>query len=603
VVLIFLLNFASPFGKIKKKQMYRSHSCGELRAAHTNKEVTLAGWVQKSRDKGFMIWVDLRDRYGITQLIFDEERTEKTLMEQAKSLGREFVIQVTGTVIERQSKNKHIDTGDIEILVSKLTVLNDSLTPPFTIEDETDGGEELRMKYRYLDIRRNPVKDNLIFRHKVTMEVRKYLSDGGFIEVETPYLIKSTPEGARDFVVPSRMNEGQFYALPQSPQTFKQLLMVGGMDKYFQIVKCFRDEDLRADRQPEFTQIDCEMAFVEQEDILNVFEGLTRHLLKEVNNVEVDKFPRMLYDDAMRIYGNDKPDIRFGMEFGELNEVAQHKDFGVFNNAELVVGFAVPGGNSYSRKEIDAIIKWVKRPQVGALGMIYARCNEDGTFKSSVDKFYDQEDLAKWATITNAKVGDLICVLSGETNKVRAQLSALRMEMAERLGLRDPKVFAPLWVLDFPLLELDEETGHYHAMHHPFTSPKPGQLELLDTNPGDVKANAYDLVLNGNEIGGGSIRIHDKTIQATMLKHLGFSDEDAKAQFGFLMDAFEYGAPPHGGLALGLDRLVAILGGQETIRDFIAFPKNNSGRDVMIDAPAPIDDDQLKELSLKLNLE
>ena len=583
--------------------MYRSHSCGELRAAHTNKEVTLAGWVQKSRDKGFMIWVDLRDRYGITQLIFDEERTEKTLMEQAKSLGREFVIQVTGTVIERQSKNKHIDTGDIEILVSKLTVLNDSLTPPFTIEDETDGGEELRMKYRYLDIRRNPVKDNLIFRHKVTMEVRKYLSDGGFIEVETPYLIKSTPEGARDFVVPSRMNEGQFYALPQSPQTFKQLLMVGGMDKYFQIVKCFRDEDLRADRQPEFTQIDCEMAFVEQEDILNVFEGLTRHLLKEVNNVEVDKFPRMLYDDAMRIYGNDKPDIRFGMEFGELNEVAQHKDFGVFNNAELVVGFAVPGGNSYSRKEIDAIIKWVKRPQVGALGMIYARCNEDGTFKSSVDKFYDQEDLAKWATITNAKVGDLICVLSGETNKVRAQLSALRMEMAERLGLRDPKVFAPLWVLDFPLLELDEETGHYHAMHHPFTSPKPGQLELLDTNPGDVKANAYDLVLNGNEIGGGSIRIHDKTIQATMLKHLGFSDEDAKAQFGFLMDAFEYGAPPHGGLALGLDRLVAILGGQETIRDFIAFPKNNSGRDVMIDAPAPIDDDQLKELSLKLNLE
>ena len=582
--------------------MYRSHNCGELRSTNTNTEVTLSGWVQGIRNKGFMVYLDLRDRYGITQLYFDEERSAKDLMEKASKLGREFVIQIKGTVIERASKNPNIPTGDIEVLVSELNVLNASLVPPFTIEDETDGGDDIRMKYRYLDIRRNPVKESLIFRAKVTQEVRNYLSSDGFIEVETPYLIKSTPEGARDFVVPSRMNEGEFYALPQSPQTFKQLLMVGGMDKYFQIVKCFRDEDLRADRQPEFTQIDCEMAFVEQEDILNVFEGLTRHLLKEVNGVEIEKFPRLLYDDAMRLYGNDKPDIRFGMEFGELNAVAQHKDFGVFNNAELVVGIAVPGGNSYTRKEIDKLIDWVKRPQVGALGMIYSRCNDDGSFKSSVDKFYDQDDLAKWAEITGAKTGDLVCVLSGDTNKVRAQLSALRMELATRLGLRDPKVFAPLWVIDFPLLELDEETGHYHAMHHPFTSPKPGQIELLDTNPGDVKANAYDLVLNGNEIGGGSIRIHDKATQAIMLKHLGFSDEDAKAQFGFLMDAFEYGAPPHGGLAFGLDRLVAILGGQETIRDFIAFPKNNSGRDVMIDAPAPIDDEQLKELSLKLNL-
>ena len=582
--------------------MYRSHNCGELRPSHINNKVTLSGWVQKVRDKGFMVWIDLRDRYGITQLIFDEERTPKAMLEQAQKLGREFVIQVTGTVIERSSKNPNIATGDIEILVSELSILNAAILPPFTIEDTTDGGEELRMKYRYLDIRRNPVKEKLIFRAKVTQEVRNYLSNDGFIEVETPYLIKSTPEGARDFVVPSRMNEGQFYALPQSPQTFKQLLMVGGMDKYFQIVKCFRDEDLRADRQPEFTQIDCEMAFVEQEDILNAFEGLTRHLLKEVNGVDIKEFPRMLYDDAMRLYGNDKPDIRFGMQFGELNEVAKHKDFGVFNTAELVVGIAVPGGNSYTRKDIDKLIDWVKRPQVGALGMVYSRCNDDGTYKSSVDKFYDQDDLAKWAEVTGAKPGDLICVLSGDKNKVRAQLSALRMELAERLGLRDPKVFAPLWVIDFPLLELDEETGHYHAMHHPFTSPKPGQLELLSTNPGEVKANAYDLVLNGNEIGGGSIRIHDKNIQATMLKHLGFSEAEAKAQFGFLMDAFEYGAPPHGGLAFGLDRLVAILGGQETIRDYIAFPKNNSGRDVMIDAPAPIDDKQLEELSLKLSL-
>ena len=582
--------------------MYRSHNCGELNASHINTEVTLAGWVQKSRDKGFMNWVDLRDRYGITQLIFDESRTEKTVFELAKTLGREFVIQVKGIVIEREAKNKNIPTGEIEILVSELTILNAALTPPFTIEDETDGGEDIRMKYRYLDIRRNPVKNSLLFRHKVAMEVRKYLSDLDFCEVETPYLIKSTPEGARDFVVPSRMNEGQFYALPQSPQTFKQLLMVGGMDKYFQIVKCFRDEDLRADRQPEFTQIDCEMAFVEQEDILNIFEGLTRHLLKEIKGVEVDKFPRMTYEHAMKTYGNDKPDIRFGMEFGELNEFAQHKEFPVFNAAELVVGIAVPGAGNYTRKEIDALIDWVKRPQVGASGMVYVKCNEDGTYKSSVDKFYDQEDLGNWAKVTGAKAGDMIFVLSGPANKTRAQLSALRMELATRLGLRNPAVFAPLWVVDFPLLEFDEESGRYHAMHHPFTSPKPEDIALLETEPGKVRANAYDMVLNGNEIGGGSIRIHDKATQQLMFKYLGFSDEEAKAQFGFLMDAFQFGAPPHGGLAFGLDRLVAILGGQETIRDFIAFPKNNSGRDVMIDAPAAIDTAQLKELRIQLDL-
>ena len=581
--------------------MYRSHNCGELTAANINNEVTLSGWVQKVRNKGFIIWIDLRDRYGITQLILDEERTDKSIIEKAQSLGREFVIQITGTVIERASKNTNIPTGEIEVLVSALEVLNEAVIPPFTIEDETDGGEELRMKYRYLDIRRNPVKNNLIFRHKVTQEVRNYLSQKDFIEVETPYLIKSTPEGARDFIVPSRMNSGEFYALPQSPQTFKQLLMVGGMDKYFQIVKCFRDEDLRADRQPEFTQIDCEMAFVEQEDILQTFEGLTRHLIKTINGVDIESFPRMTYDDAMKMYGNDKPDIRFGMTFGELNDVAQHKDFKVFNDAELVVGIAVPEGNTYTRKQIDNLIKWVKRPQIGAMGMVYCRHNEDGTFKSSVDKFYNQDDLAKWAEVTGSKPGDLICILSGETHKVRAQLSALRMELAEQLGLRKPNEFAPLWVIDFPLLEWDEETERYHAMHHPFTSPKPEQMELLATNPGAVKANAYDLVLNGNEIGGGSIRIHDKTIQASMFDYLGFTEEEAKNQFGFLMNAFEYGAPPHGGIAFGLDRLVAILGGQETIRDFIAFPKNNSGRDVMIDAPAAVDSEQLNELSLKLN--
>jgi aspartyl-tRNA synthetase len=581
--------------------MYRSHNCGELNASHINTEVTLAGWVQKSRDKGFMNWVDLRDRYGITQLIFDESRTEKSVFELAKTLGREFVIQVKGTVIEREAKNKNIPTGEVEILVSELTILNAALTPPFTIEDETDGGEDIRMKYRYLDIRRNPVKNSLLFRHKVAMEVRKYLSDLDFCEVETPYLIKSTPEGARDFVVPSRMNEGQFYALPQSPQTFKQLLMVGGMDKYFQIVKCFRDEDLRADRQPEFTQIDCEMAFVEQEDILNIFEGLTRHLLKEIKGVEVEKFPRITYDYAMKTYGNDKPDIRFGMQFGELNAVAQHKEFPVFNAAELVVGIAVPGAGNYTRKEIDGLIDWVKRPQVGASGMVYVKCNEDGTYKSSVDKFYDQDDLTNWAKATQAQAGDMIFVLSGPADKTRAQLSALRMELATRLGLRKADEFAPLWVVDFPLLEFDEESGRYHAMHHPFTSPKPEDIRLLETDPGKVRANAYDMVLNGNEIGGGSIRIHDKATQELMFKYLGFTPEEAKAQFGFLMDAFQFGAPPHGGLAFGLDRLVAILGGQETIRDFIAFPKNNSGRDVMIDAPSTIDESQLKELHIQLN--
>lgn len=582
--------------------MYRSHNCGALNSADINKEVTLAGWVQKSRDKGFMIWVDLRDRYGITQLIFDEQRTDKAVFDKAKSLGREFVIQVKGTVIERESKNPNMATGDIEILVSELNILNEALLPPFTIEDETDGGEDIRMKYRYLDIRRNPVKNSLLFRHKVAMEVRKYLSDLDFCEVETPYLIKSTPEGARDFVVPSRMNEGQFYALPQSPQTFKQLLMVGGMDKYFQIVKCFRDEDLRADRQPEFTQIDCEMAFVEQEDILNVFEGLTRHLLKELKGVDVAQFPRMTYDYAMKTYGNDKPDIRFEMKFGELNAVAQHKDFAVFNSAELVVGIAAPGCASYTRKEIDALIDWVKRPQIGASGMVYVKCEEDGTFKSSVDKFYDQSDLKKWAEATNAKAGDLILVLSGNAHKTRTQLSALRMEVATRLGLRKPDEFAPLWVVDFPLLEWDEESGRYHAMHHPFTSPKPEDMSLIETEPGKVRANAYDMVLNGNEIGGGSIRIHDKALQSRMFSLLGFTPEQAEAQFGFLMNAFQFGAPPHGGLAFGLDRLVAILGGQETIRDFIAFPKNNSGRDVMIDAPSSIDEAQLQELHIKLNL-
>mgnify|MGYP001424295112 FL=1 len=580
--------------------MYRTHNCGELRLKNLNQEVTLSGWVQKSRDKGFMLWIDLRDRFGVSQLIFDEKRSSKELFEKAKTLGREFVIQIKGSVIERTSKNPNIQTGEIEILVSELTILNKSLTPPFTIEDNTDGGEELRMKYRYLDIRRNSIKEKLIFRHKVSSEIRNYLTKLDFIDVETPYLIKSTPEGARDFVVPSRMNEGEFYALPQSPQTFKQLLMVGGIDKYFQIVKCFRDEDLRADRQPEFTQIDCEMSFVNQEDILNTFEGLTKHLLSTIKNIKVDEFPRMTYDEAMSKYGCDKPDIRFGMELGDLNDISKHKDFNVFNSSELVIGIAVPNGNTFTRKQIDSYTDWVRRPQIGAKGLVYVRCNDDGSFKSSVDKFYDQKDLSSWANKTGAKKGDLILILSGNTNEVRSQMSALRLELAENLNLRNPNEFAPLWVTDFPLLEWDEESNKFHAMHHPFTSPKLDQLDLLKKNPKEVKANAYDLVLNGNEIGGGSIRIHDKNIQSLMFKHLGFSKDEAKEQFGFLMDAFEYGAPPHGGIALGLDRLVAILHGEESIRDYIAFPKNNSGKDVMIDAPSKLDDLQLSELFLKL---
>ncbi len=578
--------------------MYRTHHCGELNSTHIGTTVTLSGWVQKNRDKGSVIWIDLRDRYGITQLIFDEARTSESLMAMAKTFGREFVIKATGKVIERSSKNPNLPTGDIELLVTDLCCLNASKTPPFTIEDETDGGDTLRMQYRYLDIRRNPIKNNLIFRHRIAQLVRNYLSEQNFIEVETPVLIKSTPEGARDFVVPSRMNPGQFYALPQSPQTFKQLLMVGGMDRYFQIVKCFRDEDLRADRQPEFTQIDCEMAFVEQEDILETFEGLTRHLISSITGNELGAFPRMTYHEAMRRFGNDKPDIRFGMEFGELNDVAKHKDFQVFNSSELVIGIAVPKANELTRKDIDQLTEWVKRPQIGASGLVYVRCLEDGSFKSSVDKFFNQEDLKHWAKITGASKGDMIFVLSGNTHKVRSQMSALRMEMAERLGLRDPKVFAPLWVVDFPLLEWDEESNRYHAMHHPFTAPKPEQMDLLHSNPSEVNANAYDLVLNGNEIGGGSIRIHDKATQSQMFDLLGFTPEDAKSQFGFLMNAFEFGAPPHGGIAFGLDRLVAILGGQETIREFIAFPKNNTGRDIMIDAPSVIDQTQLNELYL-----
>lgn len=580
--------------------MFRTHSCGELNISHLNQKVTLSGWVSVIRDKGFMIWIDLRDRYGITQLILDEQRTDKSLMEKASILGREFVIQATGTVIERESKNPNIPTGEIEILVESIEILNESKVPPFTIEDKTDGGEELRMQYRYLDIRRNPVKEKLIFRHKIAQEVRKYLSDKDFLEVETPVLIKSTPEGARDFVVPSRMNPGEFYALPQSPQTFKQLLMVAGLDKYFQIVKCFRDEDLRADRQPEFTQIDCEMAFVEQEDILNMFEGLMRHLLKTVHNIEVDKFPRMTYAEAMKKYGNDKPDIRFGMEFHELNDLAKGKGFEVFDKEELVVGISAPTLNSYTRKDIDRLLEWIQRPQIGARGFVWVRVNEDGSFKSSADKFYSQEDLKGFADRMNAQKNDLMLIMAGNANDVRKQLSALRMELAERLELRKPDEFAPLWVVDFPLLEWDEDEKRWFAMHHPFTSPKPEDISKLKTNPGEVRANAYDMVLNGNEIGGGSIRIHDQKLQSQMFELLGFTKEQAQEQFGFLMNAFQYGAPPHGGLAFGFDRLVSILDGSETIRDYIAFPKNNSGRDVMIDAPSPIDKSQLDELKISL---
>lgn len=580
--------------------MLRTTNCGALRLSEVGQKVTLSGWVQKTRNKGFMLWVDLRDRYGITQIIFDEERSPRRVFKEAQQLGREYVIQIEGEVIERESKNPNMKTGGIEILANRLTLLNPSSTPPFTIEDDTDGGEELRMQYRYLDLRRTPVQDSLIFRHRVALAVRNYLSGEGFIEIETPYLIKSTPEGARDFVVPSRMHKGEFYALPQSPQTFKQLLMVGGMDKYFQIVKCFRDEDLRSDRQPEFTQIDCELAFVEQEDILNQFEGLTQHLIQSLLGEDVGVFPRMTYDEAIRRYGNDKPDIRFGMEFTELNSMAQGKGFGVFDSQELVVGIAVPDAAEYTRKQIDALIDWVKRPQIGALGLVWVKCNADGSFKSSVDKFFSTEDLKAWASETSAQAGDLILVMAGEAQSTRRQLSALRMELAERLGLRDPKVFAPLWITDFPLLEWDEESQRFHAMHHPFTAPKPEEADLLATDPKKVKANAYDLVLNGNEIGGGSIRIHNAELQQKMFDLLGFSPEEAQAQFGFLMDAFQYGAPPHGGIAFGLDRLVAILAGKETIRDYIAFPKNNSGRDLMIDAPTAIDPLQLDELGLNI---
>ena len=582
--------------------MFRTHTNGELSLQNLNENITLSGWVQTIRDKGFMIWIDLRDRYGITQLVFDADRSSAELLENAKKLGREFVIQVEGKVIERVSKNPNIPTGEIEILVENLTILNESQLPPFTIEDETDGGEELRMKYRYLDIRRNPVKDKLIFRHKMAQKVRNYLSDQNFIEVETPVLIKSTPEGARDFVVPSRMNPGQFYALPQSPQTFKQLLMIGGMDRYFQIVKCFRDEDLRADRQPEFTQIDCEMAFVEQEDVLEIFEGMTATLLKDITGNDFGKFPRMTFADAMKKYGNDKPDIRFGMEFVEVNELVKGKDFKIFDDAELVVGINAEGCADYTRKQIDELIDWVKRPQIGASGMVWIKFQNDGVATSSVNKFYSEEDLKKITEKFGAKPGDLIFLMSGNENKVRTQLSALRMELGNRLGLRNPKEFAPLWVIDFPLLEWDEESGRYHAMHHPFTSPKPEDVHLLQTDPGKARANAYDLVLNGNEIGGGSVRIFDKELQSKMFDLLGFTKEEAEAQFGFLMNAFKYGAPPHAGLAFGFDRLVAILDGNEVIRDYIAFPKNNSGRDVMIDAPAPIHQEQLTELELKLDL-
>ena len=581
--------------------MYRTHNCGELRLTDLNKEVTLSGWVHKSRDKGFLLWIDIRDRYGICQLIFDEKKTSKEVFKKAKDLGREFVIQVSGNVCERSSKNPNISTGEIEIFVTKIEVLNPSKTPPFTIEDTTDGGEELRMKYRYIDIRRDIIKNKLIFRNQVGHEIRSYLNNLNFIDIETPYLIKSTPEGARDFIVPSRMNSREFYSLPQSPQTYKQLLMIGGIDRYFQIVKCFRDEDLRADRQPEFTQIDCEMSFVNQEDVLNTFEGLVKHLIKKFKKINIDKFPRITYKEAISKYGTDKPDIRFGMEFFELNKFTQHKSFNVFNSADLVVGISIPNGNNLTRKEIDNYTNWVKRPQIGGNGIVFLRCNDDGTLKSSVDKFFDISDLEGWKQYTESNNGDLILIMCGEKNKVRKQLSALRLEIAKDLDLRNPAEYAPLWVTDFPLLEIDEESNIYHAMHHPFTSPKTDQINLLKTNPLEVKANAYDLVLNGNEIGGGSIRIHNKELQSTMLELLGFSKKEAAEQFGFLMNAFEFGAPPHGGIAFGFDRLVAILDGNESIKDYIAFPKNNSGRDVMIDAPSQISQDQLDELFLKLN--
>lgn len=579
--------------------MLRTHNCGELNLNHTGNTVTLSGWVQRSRDLGGMTFIDLRDRYGITQLVFNME-TNAPLCESARKLGREFVISVTGTVAERSNKNLKIPTGEIEIIADQFEVLNTSKIPPFTIEDNTDGGDELRMKYRYLDLRRNPVRDNLMLRHRMAIETRNYMNNIGFIEVETPVLIKSTPEGARDFVVPSRMNPGQFYALPQSPQTFKQLLMVSGFDRYYQIVKCFRDEDLRADRQPEFTQIDCEMAFVEQEDILATFEGLVRHLFKKVKGIDIPAMERMTWADAMKYYGSDKPDIRFGMKFVELNEIVQNKGFAVFDNAELVAGICAEGANSFTRKQLDELTEFVKRPQIGATGLIYCRVNEDGTLKSSVDKFFNEDELKKWADAFNAKPGDLILILAGTANKTRKQLNELRLEMGTRLGLRNKDTYSCHWVVDFPLLEFDEESGRYHAMHHPFTSPKPEDIHLLHSNPGAVRANAYDMVINGVEVGGGSIRIFNKELQAQMFSLLGFSPEEAQRQFGFLMNAFEYGAPPHGGIAFGFDRLCALFGGAEVIRDFIAFPKNNSGRDVMIDAPSAIHNEQLQELNITL---
>lgn len=581
--------------------MLRTHTCGELRITHVGQSVTLTGWVQRQRDKGSILWIDLRDRYGITQLFFEDGSTPAALMQAAKSVGREYVILAKGVVAERLSKNDKLPTGDIEVKVTELTVLNSAKTPPFTIEDNTDGGDELRMKYRYLDLRRNPVRESLQLRHKMAQQTRTYLDSQNFIEVETPVLIKSTPEGARDFVVPSRINNGEFYALPQSPQTFKQLLMVSGFDRYYQIVKCFRDEDLRADRQPEFTQIDCEMSFITQEDILSTFEGLIRHLFKTVKNIDMPSVPRMTYDEAMKLYGSDKPDTRFEMKFVEIKDLTAGKNFQVFDSAEMVVGICAKGCAEYTRKQLDELTEYVKRPQVGAKGLVYVQCKADGTFKSSVDKFYSADDLKAWAKKFNAQPGDLLLILSGETNAVRKQLNELRLLMGEKLGLRDKNKFSALWVVDFPLLEWDEETKRYHAMHHPFTSPKPDDIKLLDTRPGDVRANAYDMVINGTEVGGGSIRIHDRETQALMFNHLGFTPEEAKKQFGFLLDAFEFGAPPHGGIAFGFDRLCSIFGGADSIRDFIAFPKNNSGRDVMIDSPSTISAEQLKELGIKVS--
>lgn len=575
--------------------MHRTHTCGELRIEHVGQNVTLGGWVQRRRDFGGMTFIDLRDRYGITQLSFNEE-LDKELNDKARSLGREFVIKVYGEVIERSNKNANLPTGEVELKVASFEILNKALTPPFTIEDETDGGEELRLKYRYLDIRRNPIKERLVLRSKLNKAVRDYLNDAGFIDIETPYLIKSTPEGARDFVVPSRLNEGEWYALPQSPQTFKQLLMVSGLDKYYQIVKCFRDEDFRADRQPEFTQIDCEMSFVEQQDVLETFEGMVRSVFSDVKGIDLGDIPVLPYEEAIQRFGSDKPDMRFGMELVDVDEVTKGNGFGVFDNAESVVAINVTGGNKYTRKQLDAFTNWVKRPQIGALGLIYCRVNEDGSYKSSVDKFFNEEQLAKWAEMCDSKPNDLIFILSGNAEKVRKQMNELRLHIAEEEGLRDKNSFKACWVVDFPLVEQDEETGHWHAMHHPFTSPKPEDVDLMESNPGQVRANAYDMAINGMEVGGGSIRIHDKELQQKMFKLLGFTAEEAQDQFGFLMNAFEYGAPPHGGIAFGLDRLAAILSGTDSIRDVIAFPKNNMGRDIMIDAPAPLNAEQKKEL-------